>query len=58
MSSATNRASSRPPRRGTSTDEVVLRDLAAIDFETVPLLTFADDDVRRRWERIALGDHA
>ena len=56
MSSATNRASNRAQRRDASTDEVVLRDLAAL--EPRPTFLLADDDVRLRWERIARGDRA
>jgi hypothetical protein len=57
VSSATSRVSSRAQRRGASIGEVGLRDLAAIDFMPPPL-ALVDDVLRRRWERIALGDRA
>ena len=58
MNPATARTSSRAQKRAYPEDDITARDLASIDFLPCPLLQLADDGLRRRWERIALGDRA
>jgi hypothetical protein len=55
-----NSATVRAPRL---LQRSVLPAAAAIDFAAIgvppqPRVTFSDDALRRRWEKIALGEHA